>query len=37
MFISVILWGIVFIITVLGIYVLYNDRKNEKNNKDDIY
>ncbi|CEO25252.1 Uncharacterised protein [[Clostridium] sordellii] len=37
MFISVILWGIVFTITVLGIYVLYNDRKNEKENKDDIY
>ena len=37
MFISAILWTIVACIVVLGIYNLYNRKKDKNEDKEDIY
>lgn len=37
MFISVILWGILAAMVGLGIYILYDNRKSKKEDKDDLY
>lgn len=37
MFISVILWGILAAMAGLGIYILYDNRKSKKEDKDDLY